>query len=110
MVRRRLKKTIMTGLMTAALALAGAPDASADTPFPGYGDPHIPDYGRGWCPGSASSFATSCDGVPYDDGSFWRQSPQYFSYADPASGGTIATTCRIHNGSGWAPEDPDGCQ
>jgi hypothetical protein len=65
---------IMKHVMTAALitaALLTAPAVHADA------DPHKPDLGAHYCPGGGtvdamSPIEPSCDGVPYDDGAYWR--------------------------------------
>jgi hypothetical protein len=64
---------IMKHVMTMALiaiAILAAPAGYADP------DPHKPDPGANYCPGGGtvdvSSPQPSCDGVPYDDGAYWR--------------------------------------
>lgn len=87
-----------------------AAPAKADTPFPGSGDPHIPNFTIGFCPGG--SFLTInygivkgfCDGVDYADGSFWHQVP---GVGAPYGASTV-TTCRLHTGLFLAPA-PNGC-
>ena len=63
-------KYVMTLALFAAAMLA-APVGHADP------DPHKPDLGAHYCPGGGtvdmmSPVEPSCDGVPYDDGSYWR--------------------------------------
>ena len=55
---------IMPLIATAVLA---APAGHADP------DPHKPDLGANFCPGGATPPPdATCDGVPYDDGSYWH--------------------------------------
>ena len=64
----------MKHVITVALAAAAmltAPVGHADP------DPHKPDPGKHFCPGGGtvdqmSPLEPSCDGVPYDDGAYWR--------------------------------------
>jgi hypothetical protein len=63
-------KYVMTLALFAAAMLA-APVGHADP------DPHKPDLGAHYCPGGGtvdmmSPVEPSCDGVPYEDGSYWR--------------------------------------
>lgn len=59
-------KRVMTMALIAAAMLA-TPAAHADP------DPHKPDLGANFCPGGATlAPAATCDGVPYDDGSYWH--------------------------------------
>jgi hypothetical protein len=63
-------KYVMTLALFAAAMLA-APVGHADP------DPHKPDPGKHYCPGGGtvdmmSPLEPSCDGVPYDDGAYWR--------------------------------------
>jgi hypothetical protein len=62
-------KQVMWAALIAA-ALVTAPTGQADP------DPHKPDLGAGFCPGGgtvdAISPERSCDGVPYDNGAYWR--------------------------------------
>jgi hypothetical protein len=60
-----MKHVITVGLIAAAML--GAPAGHADP------DPHKPDLGANYCPGGATPAPqASCDGVPYDDGSYWH--------------------------------------
>lgn len=59
-------KHVITLALIAAAMLA-APAGHADP------DPHKPDLGANFCPGGATPPPdASCDGVPYDDGSYWH--------------------------------------
>ena len=65
-------KLLMT-LALIATALLTAPAGNADP------DPHKPDVGANYCPGGAGMGGQPgqpvepyCDGVPYDDGSYWH--------------------------------------
>ena len=63
-------KYVLTTALIAAAMLA-APTSHADP------DPHKPDPGKHFCPGGGtvdqmSPLEPSCDGVPYDDGAYWR--------------------------------------
>ena len=63
-------KYVMTLALFAAAMLA-APVGHADP------DPHKPDLGAHYCPGGGtvdmmSPVEPSCDGVPYEDGAYWR--------------------------------------
>jgi hypothetical protein len=50
-----------------ATAMLAAPGGHADP------DPHKPDFGANYCPGGATAPPdATCDGVPYDDGSYWH--------------------------------------
>ena len=50
-----------------ATAMLAAPAAHADP------DPHKPDLGANFCPGGATPAPeATCDGVPYEDGAYWR--------------------------------------
>jgi hypothetical protein len=63
-----MKYVLTTALI--AVTMLAAPLGHADP------DPHKPDAGANYCPGGgtvdASSPEPSCDGVPYEDGSYWR--------------------------------------
>lgn len=52
--------------------------ATAD-PF----DPHMPDLTKGYCPGGRGHdwlmSANNCDGIEYEDGSFWHQAKTDYS-------------------------------
>ena len=51
----------------AAAAMLATPPGHADP------DPHKPDMGANYCPGGATPPPeASCDGVPYEDGSYWH--------------------------------------
>jgi hypothetical protein len=63
-------KYVMTLALIAAATLA-SPAAYADP------DPHKPDPGAHYCPGGGtvdmmSPLEPSCDGVPYENGAYWR--------------------------------------
>jgi hypothetical protein len=63
-------KYVMTAALIAA-AMLTVPLGHADP------DPHKPDPGKHFCPGGGtvdqmSPLEPSCDGVPYDDGAYWR--------------------------------------
>jgi hypothetical protein len=65
-------KHVMTMTLIATAMLA-APLAQADP------DPHKPDVGANYCPGGAGvggqpgqPVEPYCDGVPFDDGSYWH--------------------------------------
>jgi hypothetical protein len=59
-------KLAMTIALIAAAFLA-APAGNADP------DPHKPDLGTNYCPGGATPPPdATCDGAPYDDGSYWH--------------------------------------
>jgi hypothetical protein len=65
-----IMKYVMTTALIAAAMLA-APTSRADP------DPHKPDPGKHFCPGGGtvdqmSPLEPSCDGVPYEDGAYWR--------------------------------------
>jgi hypothetical protein len=50
-----------------ATAMLAAPAGHADP------DPHKPDVGANYCPGGATPPPeVTCDGVPYEDGSYWH--------------------------------------
>jgi hypothetical protein len=64
-----MKYVITTALIAAAML--AAPTSHADP------DPHKPDPGKHFCPGGGtvdqmSPLEPSCDGVPYEDGAYWR--------------------------------------
>jgi hypothetical protein len=57
----------VTTVALIAIAMLSAPVGHADP------DPHKPDVGANYCPGGATPPPqATCDGVPYDDGTFWR--------------------------------------
>jgi hypothetical protein len=65
-------KHVMT-MALIAVAMVAAPAGHADP------DPHKPDVGANFCPGGAGVGGQPgqpaepyCDGVPYDDGSYWH--------------------------------------
>jgi hypothetical protein len=63
-------KYVMTVALI-AVAMLATPASHADP------DPHKPDPGAHFCPGGGtvdamSPLEPSCDGVPYDDGAYWR--------------------------------------
>jgi len=69
-----MKHALMLALTAAALLTAPLGHAA---PPPPPADPHKPDLGAHYCPGGGtvdmmSPAEPSCDGVPYDDGSYWR--------------------------------------
>jgi hypothetical protein len=69
-----MKHAMMLALTAAALLTAPSGHAA---PPPPPADPHKPDLGAHYCPGGGtvdmmSPAEPSCDGVPYDDGSYWR--------------------------------------
>jgi hypothetical protein len=59
---------ILFAVSVAALVCAGR--AWADP----YGDPHLPDPSRLWCPGggTANYYGAYCEGISYPDGTRWN--------------------------------------
>ena len=85
-------KLVMTAALIAA-ALLTAPLGHAAPPAPP-ADPHKPDLGAHFCPGGGtvdmmSPLEPSCDGVPYDDGSYWRA----INRGAPGTGSLVVVQC-----------------
>ena len=104
-------KHVMIVALIASATLA-APAVHADP------DPHKPDLGRNYCPGGATpSPEVSCDGVPYDDGSYWHAT----QHATASNYNFVVVQCVVPppavgpfsgvvpQPAGPLPAAPDGC-
>ncbi|WIM89789.1 hypothetical protein PT015_10385 [Candidatus Mycobacterium wuenschmannii] len=106
-------KPVMIGAAIAA-ALLTAPLGHADP------DPHKPDLSAHFCPGGGtvdmmSPTQPSCDGVPYEDGSYWRA----INRAAPGAPAYVVVQCVkpppppglfTPPQQGPVPAGPGGCQ
>ena len=102
---------VMKYVMTMALiatAMLTAPAGYADP------DPHKPDLGANFCPGGATPPPqATCDGVPYDDGSYWHSTSPMANYVmvqcvvPPPSPGIFAGL--VPQVTGPVPAPPGGC-
>lgn len=107
-----MKLSTLIGALAAtagvATCLGFAAPAHADEP-----DPHMPNMAAGYCPGGGQGvpvYLGYCDGVPYEDGSYWHT----IQYGVPMIGhpnGLLSPgmQCVIGGGPVPQPAPPGGC-
>jgi len=94
------KIPVMKYAMTVALfaaAMLAAPAGHADP------DPHKPDLGAHYCPGGGtvdmmSPLEPSCDGVPYEDGAYWRA----INRGAPGTNSLVIVQCVKATSTAWS--------